>query len=130
LTARTAKAVHFEADEFAEFLQKNAAEWATHVQAWLKADDILALRYEDLHHNFSEKLMQITHYLGIAPVVDIAKVKKEYVDEFRRFLSGDNRQFFRKGAIGDWKNYFKQEHYRIFSQLAGDFSAKLGYEYE
>ena len=128
LAARTAKAVHFEAEEFAEFLRKNAAEWASHVKAWLKADDILILKYEDLHYDFSEKLMKIADYLDIEPVVDVAEVKKEYVDEFRRFLSGDNRQFFRKGVIGDWRNYFEQEHFRIFSQLAGELSAKLGYE--
>ena len=128
LTARTSKAVKFEAEEFAEFLRKHASEWANHVEAWLNADDVFILSYEDLHHDFSGKLMEIIAYLGIEPVVSVVHVKKEYADDFRQLFSGDSRQFFRKGIIGDWQNYFTEEHSRIFSELAGDLLIKLGYE--
>jgi hypothetical protein len=127
LVPRTSKAVEFEANEFAEFLRKYVPEWANHVASWLKADDVFTLRYEDLHHNFAGKLTEIIAYLDIKPAVSVPKVKKEYVDNFSQFLTGDNRRFFRKGIIGDWQNYFTGEHDRIFSGLAGDLLVRLGY---
>jgi hypothetical protein len=35
---------------------------------------------------------------------------------------------FRKGAIGDWRNHFGEEHRAAFKELAGPQLIALGYE--
>ncbi|MFX0201327.1 MAG: sulfotransferase domain-containing protein, partial [Candidatus Hodarchaeota archaeon] len=128
LASRTSRRVDFDADEFAVFLEKHTPKWANHVKEWLKVDSILAVSYEDLSRCFEGMLREITAYLGIVPSVSISDVKKEYVDGYRSSFSGDSRHFFRKGIVGDWKNYFTEAHVRIFLESGGDLNVKLGYE--
>jgi len=128
LTAKTEQTISFNHEEFMEFLLKHASEWAAHVEAWLAADDVLTLRYEELHRDFLDKLATIAAYLDIEPVVGLAEVEKEYVHRFRRFLAGDARQFFRKGIVGDWRNWFSDEHASVAAEAAGDLLVRLGYD--
>lgn len=39
-----------------------------------------------------------------------------------------NPTFFRKGIVGDWKNFFKPYHVFIVKQYVGDILIKEGYE--
>ena len=36
--------------------------------------------------------------------------------------------FFRKGIVGDWRNYFCQRAKKVFDFYAGAYLIKLGYE--
>jgi hypothetical protein len=36
--------------------------------------------------------------------------------------------FFRKGIVGDWKNYFNDHHKSRFKSVAGELLIALGYE--
>lgn len=128
LTAKTEQSISFDDEEFMEFVLKHASEWAAHVEAWLAVDDVFTLSYEELHHDFLDKLAAIAAYLNIEPVVGLAEVEKEYVHGFRRFLTGDARQFFRKGVVGDWRNWFSAEHANVVAEAAGDLLVTLGYE--
>lgn len=128
LTARTPRPVRFEAEEFANFLLSHTPEWACHVGAWLEADGVFTLSYEELHVDFADRLAGICAYLQTEPVVTVAEVEKEYGREFKQFLTGDPRHFFRKGIIGDWQNYFSPEHARLFAEAAGDLLVTLGYD--
>lgn len=40
----------------------------------------------------------------------------------------DQKHHYRKGVSGDWKNYFSEEHKKIFKEEAGDLLIGLGYE--
>jgi sulfotransferase 6B1 len=37
---------------------------------------------------------------------------------------------FRKGIVGDWKNYFGESHRARFKELAGHFLIEMGYEHD
>jgi LPS sulfotransferase NodH len=130
LTAKTEQTISFDSEEFMDFLLKHASEWAAHVEAWLAAGGVFTLSYEELHRDFVDKLAAIAAYLDIQPVVELAKVEKEYVHQFRRFLTGDARQFFRKGIVGDWRNWFSEEHVGVVAAATGDLLVRLGYEKE
>ncbi len=127
LTVETSKKVEFDPEEFVEFLRIHIPEWVNHVREWLETENIFKLRYEDLHQDFAGKLTQVANHLGIQPVVSATEVQRKYIEGFKQFLSGDNRQFFRKGIIGDWKNYFTGQHDQLFKELAGDFLIDLNY---
>ena len=40
----------------------------------------------------------------------------------------DRNSHFRKGIVGDWRNFFKEEHKQRFKELAGSSLINLGYE--
>ena len=117
LEARTTDAVNFDETEFADFLNQHVLEWAKHVNGWLNAPNAYILTYEGLHQDFKGKLTEIVDYLKIKPYVDVSEVEQDYVNSFKELFTGDNRRFFRKGVVGDWKNYFTENHVKIFSDL-------------
>jgi hypothetical protein len=119
LAAKTTKTVHFEPNEFADFIKVHGLEWANHVKFWLSDPAVFSFRYEDLHRDFAKVLKNIAEYLDIRPSRTIAEVEEEYVKEFKKNFTNDNQSFFRKGCRGDWKNYFNEEHVRLYSECAG-----------
>jgi len=55
------------------------------------------------------------------------KILKDCVDN----LVGSNELYsgqFRKGIIGDWKNYFTDDHKKLFKEVAGQLLIQEGYE--
>lgn len=40
----------------------------------------------------------------------------------------DQREFIRKGIIGDWRNYISDDNKQRFKKIAGRFLIDLGYE--
>lgn len=128
LASRTAKPVEFDAKEFSVFLRSHSSEWISHVVGWLEDRNIFAVRYEGLHDDFSAILAEIVQYLDIDPVVSIESVYQTYVEEFRKYFANSNRNFFRKGVTGDWRNYFTDEHVTIFFEMTGDLLGSIGYK--
>lgn len=128
------KAIHFSADEFLEFLKIRLPEYVTHVNSWQRHPDVLIIRYENLKNNFIKHLIRMKDFLGYVNIVAEGKVKNTYVDNFTKMdnhknvLKGNNLDFYRKGIVGDWKNYYKREHVAVFKEIAGDTLINLGYE--
>jgi hypothetical protein len=46
----------------------------------------------------------------------------------RRPGQEDAKSHFRKGIVGDWRNYLKPEHIQRFKELCGQQLIELGYE--
>ncbi len=128
VTTRTVKPVNFNSEEFSDFLRNHTYEWANHVSLWHEGEDVFPLSYENLYHNYDKVLSEIIAYLGIEPIKGIAEVAEEYVNKFRQHFNSSNQSFFRKGIIGDWKNYFTEEHRRLFLEAGGEVLIKLGYD--
>lgn len=67
-----------------------------------------------------EELENISHHLGI-------KYSLEDLEMISVHLYGGTATF-QKGTIGNWKNYFSDEHKHAFKDIAGDLLIELGYE--
>ena len=68
---------------------------------------------EDLKNSTPESIKKMANYLGVN-VVDILKVQEETKIKNLRGNSvqkglNEDEWFYRKGVVGDWKNYFDEE---------------------
>lgn len=94
---------------------------------WLAQPNVLCLRFEDLINNRDAALnamldeVEKTGYRIPTPraqalpiLVDAIQPKKSHT--------------FRSGKTGGWRQYFTEEHKRLFKDVAGDLVVRLGYE--
>ena len=110
-------------------------------QTWLEAGDkAFCIRYEDLLSDPVGNFSEILRYLGITARAGLIKAIVER-NQFQRLSVGrkiwktarkpgqqDTASHFRKGIVGDWKNYFKEPHIQRFKEIAGQTLIDLGYE--
>ncbi len=67
-----------------------------------------------------QEIKNITMFLGLS-------LTPEEIQAIACSLFGGSNTFF-KGQVGAWKDYFNEEHKRIFKEIAGDLLIELGYE--
>jgi hypothetical protein len=81
--------------------------------AWANYDNCLLLKYEDLKKDIYKAVLEVVDYTGLN-VTDI-KIKKAIAkNDFKKVAgrrSGNEKEntFYRKGIVGDSKNYFDNE---------------------
>ena len=82
------------------------------------------VRYEDLHANTEGQRNKLLEFLGAdpskAPTIE-GELKAGFADE-------RPDQFFRKGKIGDWRNYFTEETKTWFKEVGGEELIRQKYE--
>jgi hypothetical protein len=110
-------------------------------RSWLaEGDKVICVKYEDLIINPVDELQRALQYLGIDVNPALARSIIER-NRFERLATGrkiwkgtrksgqeDASSHFRKGIVGDWKNYFKKAHIQRFKELTGDILVEWGYE--
>lgn len=110
-------------------------------QSWLNGNaEALCIRYEELLADTVPQFGKVLDYLGIQNNRGLAEVIVER-NRFSRLSMGkriwqsqrkpgqeDTKSHFRKGIVGDWRNYLKQEHIERFKELCGQQLIALGYE--
>jgi sulfotransferase 6B1 len=102
------------ADRFAPYLD------------WLNHKEVLSLHFEDLINNRTEKLTHImNHFLDKVPLQTSGRL---ILDSLESAINPTKSPTFRSGKTGEWKKHFKDEHKKIFKEVAGDLLIKLGYE--
>ncbi len=132
----TGKEEGFSDEKFSDHLLDKLPGYKQHVTGWLKEyrGDILTIRYEEMKADYIASLQKIKLFLMIESAMDVNEVKKRYVDDFQRIdgfnsvLKGNNSDFYRKGIVGDWKNYFSKVHKDIVKKELGALLIDLGYE--
>lgn len=82
------------------------------------------VRYEDLHADTASERAKLLEFLGAdpkkAPAIE-GDLKAGFSDE-------RPDQFFRKGKIGDWKNYFTDQTREWFKEVGGEELITQRYE--
>jgi hypothetical protein len=94
---------------------------------WLEQKSVMCLRFEDLINNRDATLVSMLDEIektgykiptprekALAILVDAIQPKKSHT--------------FRSGKTGGWKQYFDEDHKKLFKDIAGDLLMKLGYE--
>jgi hypothetical protein len=120
------------------YVRALAAEWAGNVGAGSRfgeanPDSYLAIRYEDLAADPIRELARVLAFLGAESSQDTLE-KCLDAASFERLSGGrargdENRgSLFRKGTSGDWRQHFTAETTRIFTEQAGEWLARYGYD--
>jgi hypothetical protein len=128
------RANNFDAAHFQEFLETNLPKLIFHIESWQSADiDRHTVKYEELQGDYTGSLQKIRDFTGLPEQLSLAEVKRRNVDDFREIdgfkdvLRGNNMDFYRKGIVGDWKNYFTEGHSDYFNGQAQRLLTTLGY---
>lgn len=128
LTSRGGADPVFDADDFSVFLRREAPVWAAHVASARGAEGVCFLTYEDLMRDFEPSLRRALAHLGLAPVRSYAETGKVYHTGFGAVFTGNNRDFFRRGQVGDWKNWYLPAHAALLDGLIGPVLREMGFE--
>lgn len=124
----------------------NLPTWSNHVDSWLNQvqteQKLLLIKYEDLTRNTIAELIKILEFaeLNVDNVVAKTAVEMSQFDKlqdyekkqeqisFKDITDSDlNFKFFRRGKIGDYKNYFDQRLMENFIKYHGSTLKRLDY---
>ena len=97
------------------------------VLQWLAQDHVLCLRYEDL---VNEREVALGTMLDQVKKTGyhIPGDRHEQISALAGSIQPGRSKTFRSGKTGGWKEYFTEEHKRLFREVAGDLLLQLGYE--
>ena len=103
---------------------------ATEVMARTDASEgepppVLLVRYEDIHADTQSQCDRMYRFLDLDPA--LAQPFEANQDTSPGFAHHDPNSYQRKGAIGDWKNYFTDESLGWFEDVASASLAEAGY---
>lgn len=87
---------------------------------------ILLVRYEDLHADPEGQRAVMYRFLGLDPAE--ARPISEKSRTSPGFGREDPSSFYRKGEVGDWRNYATDDFGRWFKDEAGEMLVAMGYE--
>lgn len=106
-------------DPIRELIELDATRWPNWI-GWLQHDFVLKIRYEDLRTDGVAEIHKIAEWL------QPYKIRPELC--VPRLYPAQSNPTFRKGAIGEWKETFSNEHTKLAERLLGDVITRLGYE--
>jgi hypothetical protein len=94
---------------------------------WLETPDVMCIRFEDLINNRDATLN--------AMLDDVEKTGYKIPTPREKALSvlvwaiqPRKSHTFRSGKTGGWREFFSEEHRKLFKDVAGDLVVRLGYE--
>lgn len=94
---------------------------------WLNSPGVMCIRFEDLIDNRKATLLSMLDEVertGYKIPTQREKALSVLVEAIQPRMS----HTFRLGKTGGWKEYFTDEHRKLFKNVAGDLLVRLGYE--
>ncbi len=85
--------------------------------------EVHLVHYEDLHRDVEGERLKMFEFLEVDPA-EAEPIEGPLMPGFARERPD---KFLRKGAVGDWENYFNDETKSIFNEIAGEELIRLGY---
>jgi len=108
-------------------------DWPSFVRHWHSQNRVVYVKYEQLRANCAQELRRIFSELTNKELLEdrARAIEEKYSFEQlskRKPGQEDKHSFFRKGIVGDWRNYFTKEASEVFDRIAGKELILLGYE--
>ena len=94
---------------------------------WLEQKHVLCIRFEDLIHNREATLDAMLNEVEKTGY-KISMPRAQAIPILIEAIQPKKSHTFRSGQTGGWKQYFTDEHKRLFQEVAGDLLIRLGYE--
>ena len=106
-------------NEFGAFLDQGIA--------WLESGRSLVVRYEALHDNAGDVLIDAERYFGVPPVIDPAQAIAGANAASMRRESADLARHIRSARIGGWRDHLLPAHLGILRDRHARRIGRLGY---
>lgn len=92
----------------------------------------LEIKYEDLQDGVLEHMKNVLTFLKVSidyPIIErcIEAAAFEKFSGGRKKGEEDSMSFFRKGIVGDWKNYLTRSQEEAVVSICGELMSELGY---
>jgi hypothetical protein len=94
---------------------------------WLEVPGVMCIRYEDLVNNRNATLSAMLNEVEKTGY-HIPTPREQCLSVLIEAVQPAKSATFRSGKTGGWKEYFTDEHKRLFKEVAGDLLVRLGYE--
>jgi hypothetical protein len=94
---------------------------------WLALPNVMCVRFEDLINNRDATLNAMLDEVEKTGY-KIPMPRKKALSVLVSAIQPKKSHTFRAGKTGGWKEYFTDEHKKLFKDIAGDLLVKLGYE--
>ena len=94
---------------------------------WLEQKNVMCIRFEDLVNNRTvalEAMLKEVEKTGYKIPTPREKALSVLVEAIQPRKS----HTFRSGKTGGWREFFTEEHKKLFKEVAGDLVVRLGYE--
>ena len=106
--------------------------WSQFVRSWIDKEAIFT-SYEAFKADAVDELIRLVKLLDdrVLPIQRAASIVEKYSFEKvsgRKAGEEDRSSFYRKGIVGDWKNYFDERSKELIKKYAGEELIMLGYE--
>jgi sulfotransferase 6B1 len=94
---------------------------------WLEQRKVLCIRFEDLINSRDATLNAILDEVEKTGYA-IPTPRKKALSILVEAIQPKKSRTFRSGKTGAWQEYFREEHKKLFKDVAGDLVVRLGYE--
>jgi hypothetical protein len=94
---------------------------------WLEQKNVLCIRYEDLVNHRDAALASMLDEVEKTGY-RIPTPREKALSILIEAIQPKKSHTFRSGKTGGWREYFTDEHKRLFKEVAGDLLVRLGYE--
>jgi hypothetical protein len=94
---------------------------------WLDQKHVLCIRYEDLINKRETTLNSMLDEVERTGF-SIPLTREKCISTLVRRIQPKKSRTFRSGKTGGWREFFSDDHKRLFKEVAGDLVVDLGYE--
>ncbi len=94
---------------------------------WLEQKNVMCIRFEDLINQRDATLNSMLDEVEKTGY-KIPTLREKALSVLVEAIQPAKSHTFRSGKTGGWKQYFTDEHKKLFNDVAGDLLVKLGYE--
>jgi Sulfotransferase domain len=120
-------------------LRQILGSWSDHVESWTGQGNIPVhiVRYEDMINHSFETFKNAVNFIGIETTdkniadaiakSDFSQLSKQEKEEGFKEKTFKSKAFFRKGAIGDWRNNLNKQEVKIMLDNNRDIMVKYKY---